>query len=218
MAANQALACGVDVNLSTWCGRQGVIGRPRPSLSRSGLWPPATFDRHCPAVIRGELPSWPSSRSPLQPPVVQPVSNVLDWAWAASAAPAASSREAADGQSADRLKLWSITCLSRGMMPDPMNDDKRALLEQRWAVRVSLPARPATRPRSPGGWSTTPPTPTWRHPLSSCGLLRPARPALPRRPPPTAPRSSSCAPNTVCRPPFAPPAWHGSLVAFRPSS
>jgi hypothetical protein len=51
--------------------------------------------------------------------------------------------EAADSQSADRRKLWSITCLSRGgVMPDPMTDDERVQLEHRWAVRVSLPPPP----------------------------------------------------------------------------
>jgi hypothetical protein len=32
-----------------------------------------------------------------------------------------------------------LSRLLGGVMPDPMTDEERALLEHRWAVRVSLP-------------------------------------------------------------------------------
>jgi hypothetical protein len=57
-------------------------------------------------------------------------------------------------------------------MLDPMTGDERALLEHRWAVRVSLPGHASHAAQVARRLVDAAADAPWTHPLSSCGLLR----------------------------------------------
>src|SRR6266508_492554 len=119
-------------------------GCPEPGRRVSGTWTGMPDDRVS-AVVAGVRSS---AGHPSERPTVADTSTAADTSLAPCAGHQPSGRWSCSW-SGGRPATGSaqpvehrLSCLRRGgVMPDPMTDEERALLEHRWAVRVDLPGQ-----------------------------------------------------------------------------